>query len=336
MRRKHERPNLCPWRHVLVTTSDNDSHSRCVDMGVLEEEVNVCLIDVDSKIPNLALMKLSTFHKQRGDNVKLGYDPLFDNPDICYMSKIFNFTPEPQYVPDCEVKRGGTGYDLTAKLTPEQDACFPDYSLYGWYGEGTYSLGRFTRGCPNNCAWCVVPKMDGNDVRWVADLESFYDPRHDTVRVMDDNIMAAPELFERACKQLHDADVKVLWDALDIRLIDDRTAVALSTVRQAKSIHFSWDSKAQEPFIASGLETLQRHGMKPWRFMFYVLIGFNTSREYDLYRVETLRKLGARPFAMPYDKHDRYQRDFARWVNNKAIFNTTDWAGYDCPTNRGE
>ena len=55
--------------------------------------MRVCLLDVDSKIPNLALMRASTWHKQRGDDVKLGYDPLFDRPDLCYASKIFDYTP---------------------------------------------------------------------------------------------------------------------------------------------------------------------------------------------------------------------------------------------------
>lgn len=69
--------------------------------------MEVCLIDVDSKIPNLALMKASTWHKQKGDTVKLGYSPLLDHPDICYVSKMFNFTPEPEYLPDCKIYRGG-------------------------------------------------------------------------------------------------------------------------------------------------------------------------------------------------------------------------------------
>ena len=58
----------------------------------------VCLIDVDSKIPNVALMKVSAWHKVNGDEVKLGYDPLLDRPDICYASKMFDFTPEPEYM----------------------------------------------------------------------------------------------------------------------------------------------------------------------------------------------------------------------------------------------
>lgn len=93
------------------------------------KKVNVCLIDVDSKIPNLALMKASTWHKQRGDTVKLGYDPLFDHPDLCYVSKIFDFSPEPEYLPDCEILRGGSGYSLTARM--QQQVRIQEDSIQG-------------------------------------------------------------------------------------------------------------------------------------------------------------------------------------------------------------
>lgn len=282
----------------------------------------VCLIDVDSKIPNLALMKCSTWHKERGDTVKLGYDPLFDNPDLCYVSKIFDFSPEPEYMPDCEVVRGGPAYDLKARL-PFQDGgdrIMPDYELYRErFPKIDYAMGRFTRGCPNGCPWCVVPKMDGNEVRRVAYLRDFWCGQK-TVRLLDDNIMADEGIFEDCCRELRWAGVKVIWEALDIRFVTDRTARALATVKQAKSIHFAWDGPSQDKCIESGLETLRLAGLKPWRFMFYVLVGFNTSREYDMHRILTLRDLGAHPFVMPYDKGDPYQRHLARWCNNKAVF----------------
>lgn len=281
--------------------------------------MNVSLIDADSKIPNLALMRISAHHKERGDTVKLGYEPLFDNPDICYASKIFDFTPEPEYLPDCEIHKGGSGYDLTAKVElPDYDRIMPDYSLYGC----DYAIGRFTRGCPNKCPWCVVPKMDGDKVRHVADLKDFWSGQK-VVRLLDDNIMADPDMFCRACEQLHNAGVHVIWEALDIRLVTDETARALSSVKQSKSIHFAWDSHAQDDAVPRGIAALKRNGIKPYRLMFYVLVGFNTQRYYDLYRIYTLRDLGANPFVMPFDKSDRYQKDLARWCNNKFIFKST-------------
>lgn len=279
---------------------------------------NVSLVDVDSKIPNLALMKISTWHKSMGDQVKF-HEPLFDRPDICYMSKIFDFTPDYQFVPECEIVRGGTGYDLHARLPfPDYDRIMPDYSLY----QCDYAIGRFTRGCPNNCPWCVVPKMDGNTVRHVADLKDFWSGQ-DTVRLLDDNIMADADEFCRDCEQLANAGVKVIWDALDIRLITDETARALASVRPQGRVHFSWDGKSQDAYIERGVHLLAKHGLKPYRLMFYVLVGFNTTQEYDLFRIYTLRDLGVDPFVMPFDKKNEYQRALARWCNNKVIFGST-------------
>ena len=278
--------------------------------------MRVALVDVDSKIPNLALMKASAWHKSRGDSVEL-FDPLFSRPDLIYASKIFDFTPDYDYYPDgVEVLRGGPAYDLHAKLPfPDDDRIMPDYGLFGC----TYAMGRFSRGCPNRCPWCIVPKMDGNDMRHVADLKDWWSGQ-EVARVMDDNLMADEDLFVNACGQLHDAGCKVIWEALDIRRINDRTARALASVKPKGMVHFAWDGHAEDGYVQDGIERLRRAGLKPYRLMFYVLVGFNTSKEYDMYRITTLRDLGANPFVMPYDKTDTYQKRLARWCNNKFVF----------------
>lgn len=294
--------------------------------------MRICLIDVDGKIPNLALMKASTWHKGRGDTVKLGYDPLFDSPDLCYVSKIFDFTPEPEYLPDCEILRGGPGYSLTARMPFDDgvtyDRIMPDYDLFrDKFPNARYALGRFTRGCPNRCPWCVVWRMDGNNVRKVADLTDFWCGQ-ETVRLLDDNIMADEDVFCECCNELHDAGVKVTWEALDIRRVTPRSAKSLALVKHDKRIHFAWDGPAQDEYIEDGIQMLENAGLKPWRLMFYVLVGFNTTPDYDMHRITTLDALGANPYVMPYDKGDPYQRHLARWCNNKVIFRKTDFDHY--------
>lgn len=282
----------------------------------------VCLVDVDSLLPNLALMKVSAYHKAKGDEVKF-FEPLLDRPDLVYASKVFDFTPDFDYFPDCEIRRGGTGYDMAAKLPPEIDGMYPDYGLYGC----DYALGRITRGCPRRCPWCCVWRMDG-DLHQVAELSDFCRDQRD-VRLLDDNILGDPELFDRISNELASRSKRVRFEALDIRFVDDQTAAALArlTLHQGR-LRFSWDGPHCDSFIRPGIEMLAKHGLKPWRLTFYVLIGFNTSIEYDLHRVETLRALGCDPFAMPYNKADPYQRDFSRWVNHKAIFNSIPFQDY--------
>lgn len=120
---------------------------------------NIGLLAVDSSYPNLALMKISSYHKARGDTVDW-YNP-FDHYDKVYMAKVFGFTPDyRQYMTNCDqVEKGGTGYDITRNLPDDIDRTYPDYSIYGIEKE---AYGFLTRGCPNKCKWCVVPAKEGN------------------------------------------------------------------------------------------------------------------------------------------------------------------------------
>ena len=132
--------------------------------------MNIGLIDVDSNhnrkkwgatvFPNLALAKLSAWHKKRGDNVEW-YTP-FSYYDVVYMAKVFTYTPDYGYVIDNadEIVKGGTGYDVNSALPDEVDRLQPDYTIYPDVPKD-YAYGFLTRGCPNKCFWCVVPKKEG-------------------------------------------------------------------------------------------------------------------------------------------------------------------------------
>lgn len=285
--------------------------------------MQIGLVSVDSKIPNLALMKISAYHKKQGDKVKL-FDPLFDKPDLIYASKIFNFTPDYMYYPEgVPVIKGGTGYDLKKEMLQEIESQCPDYDLFNC----DYAIGFTTRGCIRNCPFCLVPEKEGK-IRAVGDIYDFWRGQKELM-LLDNNLTALPEQFELVCKQLIKEKIKVDFSqGLDIRLINNDMAKLLSKVKLQKQIHFAFDDVNLEKWVRQGVEILARNGVKPWKLMFYVLIGFNSTPEEDLYRVEMLRGLGVSPFVMPYDKTDRYQSDFARWVNMKAIFKSVKWEDY--------
>lgn len=285
--------------------------------------MNVGLIDVDSKIPNLALMKISAYHKAQGDTVNL-YNPLFDIPDLVYASKVFRFTPDYTYFPqDIPVIKGGTGYSLTDALPEEIENICPDYSLY----RCEYAIGFTTRGCSRNCPFCVVPQKEGY-IRAVDDIYGFWRGQSEIV-LLDNNLTALPDQFEMVCKQLIKEMVRVDFSqGLDIRFITSDMAKLISKVKLKKQIHFAWDNMEDESAVRRGIDVLIKSGVSKHKLMFYVLIGFNTTPDEDLHRVETLRGLGIDPFIMPYNKADPYQRKFARWVNHKAIFKTVKWADY--------
>ena len=148
--------------------------------------------------------------------------------------------------------------------------------------------------------------------------------------LLDNNLTALPEQFELICKQLIKEKIKVDFSqGLDIRLITPEMASLLSKVKLWKQIHFAWDDIRIEKAVRRGIEILTKNGVSKHKLMFYVLIGFNSTHEEDLYRVETLRGLGVDPFVMPYDKTNPYQKRFARWVNHKAIFKSVKWEDYN-------
>jgi len=285
--------------------------------------VNIGIVAVDSKIPNLALMKLSTWHKAQGDSVKV-YEPLFDRPDRLYASKVFNFTADYAYFPaDVEIVRGGTGYDMAVELPAEVEAMYPDYDLY----QCDYAMGFTTRGCIRRCPFCVVPAKEG-PIRAVGDIHDFWRGQ-ERLMLLDNNLTALPDHFELVVKQLIKERVKVNFSqGLDIRLLTLEMAQLLSQVRLWKRIHFAWDDVSIEASVRKGIETLQTGGVSLHDVTFYVLVGFNSTPAEDLHRVETLRGLGVNPFVMPFNKQDRYQRRFARWVNHKAIFKSVAWGEY--------
>lgn len=147
--------------------------------------------------------------------------------------------------------------------------------------------------------------------------------------LLDNNLTALPEHFELVVRQMIRERVKVNFSqGLDIRLLTLEMAELLSQVRLWKQIHFAWDDINIETDVRRGIRILQDNGVALYKVMFYVLIGFDSTPEEDLYRVEALRGMGVDPFVMPFDKHDDYQRRFARWVNHKAIFKSVPWEQY--------
>ncbi|MEI3499941.1 MAG: hypothetical protein V8Q39_00220 [Anaerovoracaceae bacterium] len=118
--------------------------------------MKIGLIDVDghSGFPNLALMKISAWHKQQGDDVEWWIG--LKKYDRVYMSKVFTFSPDVDAVIQAgEIVQGGTGYKDYRNLPQEIELTFPDYSIYPDY---KHAIGFLTRGCIRSCPWCIVPQ----------------------------------------------------------------------------------------------------------------------------------------------------------------------------------
>lgn len=271
----------------------------------------VALLATDSKIPNLALMKLSAWHKAQGDQVEVYANPLFSRPDRLYISKVFNFSPEPQYLPNCEIVRGGSGYNLITTLYPEVEAIYPDYEIFGC----DYALGFTTRGCIRKCKFCIVPEKEG-DIQAVSDIYAFWRGQKE-VKLLDNNILALPGHFLKICQQIREEGIKVDFNqGLDIRLLTDKMARTLSELR-CDQYRFAFDHPEMEDTIREKVALLKKYGIK--RSRFYVLVGFDTTLAQDLRRLNVLRELGQNAYVMRYLRK-RVYIPLAEWANQAHIF----------------
>lgn len=277
--------------------------------------MKIGLIDVDGhNFPNLALMKLSAWHKSKGDDVEL-YFPMYQY-DKVYMSKVFTFTPDFETVINAkEIVKGGTGYGLDNNLPEEVETMFPDYSLYGITDT---AYGFLTRGCPRGCDFCIVGEKEGLRSYKVADLKDFWHGQKH-IKLLDPNLLA----YKNCNDLLHQLLDSKAWiditQGLDIRLMTEEKAELINQLK-VKMLHFAWDNyefktyeklKQYRPYF--------KHDFRKLRV--YVLVNFNTTIEQDLDRIYKLLELKYDPYIMIYEKWKapRKIKQMARWINNKYI-----------------
>jgi len=202
--------------------------------------MNIGILAVDSNYPNLALMKISAWHKARGDHVEW-YNPLCFY-DKVYSAKVFSFTPDyGYYINADQIEKGGTGYDMKKVLPIEIDRTIPDYELYNI--DKNLAYGFLTRGCPNRCKWCIVPQKEGNITPYM-DIEEVSAGRKKVI-LMDNNVLASDYGL---CQIEKIVSMKVHVDfnqGLDARLVTDEIAQLLAKVKWIKRIRFGCDTPGQ-------------------------------------------------------------------------------------------
>lgn len=280
------------------------------------------LIDVDShNFPNLALMKISAWHKAKGDEVEWCI-PLM-HYDIVYQSKVFDntYSQDIDWYPNADkIIKGGTGYGLDNKLPYEIEHMYPDYSLYPDLTKDI-AYGFLTRGCPRGCEFCIVAGKEGRCSHKVADLNEFWDGQK-SIKLLDPNILACKEHLG-LLQQLIDSKSYIdFTQGLDIRLTNEDN-IALINRLKVKEIHFAWDNPKDDltPYF-DRYRTLAKHKPHGRYGTVYVLTNYGSTMEENLHRIYTLRDMGYDPYVMIYDKPNapREVRLLQRWCNNILIF----------------
>jgi len=276
--------------------------------------------------PNYALMKISAYHKSLGDVVEWWIPN--GEYDRVYSSKVFSFTPENPDLPSDTIK-GGTGYGLFSDLPPKIDEMFPDYSLYP---ACDYAIGYITRGCPNHCRWCVVPRKEGA-IKPYRTWQQLVRPDTDKLVLMDNNILACDCGVEQL-KSLIDSGYRIdLNQGMDARLVTDDIAQILSKLKWIKYLRFSCDTTTQIEHIQKTAEMLGKRGIKPYRLFIYLLV--TEDLDNAEYRVEQLKKLrGITIYAQAERKLDgeskpnTLQKKFCQRYVYSGKFRSVSWSEY--------
>lgn len=290
--------------------------------------MKVGLLDVDGhNFPNVALMKIADWHRLRGDDVEWAI-PMFGVYDRIYASKVFTFTPDfdTMLFNAKQIFRGGTGYDIKSRLPDEIDRHTGlDYGLYPQY---KFSVQFYSRGCIRHCPFCLVHDKEGG----IHSVEPMaWNPNAEWIEVLDNNFFAAPD-WRKAIEDIRRQQLPVKFHGVDVRIMDEEQAAALNSVKMKGYLHIAWDLPQID--LTPRLEAMIKY-IKPYKIACYVLIGFNSTREQDLYRLRTLKRMGIVPFVQPFRDYDnnrkptQYEKDLGRWANRAWLFKSMDFEDYE-------
>lgn len=307
--------------------------------------MKIGLVDVDGHAkkkkwgatiyPNLALAKIARYWRNRGGQISWA-SPM-EHYDIVYMSKVFNFSPDDTYIYDADkIIKGGTGYDPLSQLPDEIDRLQPDYSIYPNIPKDT-AYGFLTRGCPNKCRWCVVPKKEGA-IRPYMDVDEIAIEGRRKLVLMDNNILAAGDYCIQQLQKIIERGYRVDFNqALDARLVTDEIAQLLAKVKWLDNnrIRFGCDTHGQIAECERAMNMINRYGFTGQYFLYTMLTSdFRECYEritYWWHRTQETRASHkgryvyphAQPYRDPNNPHHiipQWQKDMAGWVNKKAHF----------------
>lgn len=290
------------------------------------------------RFPNLSCMKISQYHKNNNQEVRLitNYDVDFQEFDQIFISKVFTDTPVPDYfLNQSNVTYGGTGffYDKSPQLPDEIEHCFPDYSLYGewvlnkeinleYYKD--YSIGFITRRCFRGCFFCVNKNFKKVDFH--ASINEFVDPKRKYICLLDDNFLGYPK-WKNELQTLIDINKPFQFkQGLDLRLMTNEKAEMLSSSKYRGDFIFAFDNIDDKELIIKKLKLWRNHTRKNTKL--YVFCGYSGDAKdvFDTFeRVSILMQFGCLPYIMRHSNYEnsKYRGTFinlARWCNQPNFY----------------
>lgn len=313
--------------------------------------MNIRVTHIDGKLPNLALMAISAFHRHHGDTIYFTRDierQLFEPAfDVVYGSCIFQFSKHRldrflNAFPEAII--GGTG---TSKFHTVEEHLGPVNSLdYSLYPDFTASIGFTQRGCRLSCKFCVVPQKEGRNrsSKSIAEIwRGTNHPRH--LHLLDNDFFGQPrEQWQARISEIRAGKFKVcLNQGINVRLIDDEAAEALASIEyrddqfRQRRLYTAWDNLRDEAVFFTGIDRLERAGIPARHVMAYMLVGFDITETWDRiwHRFFRLVERGIRPYPMVYDRSRADLLCFQRWVLT-GLYRIVKWDEYKRSTKSPE
>lgn len=321
----------------------------CWRKSMTENVMKIGIIDADlldngTRHPNLALMKLSSHYKHLGCRVELLEDYVeLESFDKIFISRVFSFTKVPDWIYSKEnIEIGGTGFfpDGGKPLPEVIEHSMPDYSLYNSYvqkriekGEPRqryvdyldFSIGFTTRGCFRKCDFCVNKKYDHAFKH--SPISEFFDPQRKFIYLWDDNFFASKD-WKEILNELKGTNRAFQFrQGLDIRLLNEEKAIALSEIKYHGDFIFAFDHVEDKHLITEKLTLWRTHSKKPTKL--YVLVAYDSQDENDIenafIRIKILMEYNCLPYVMRYEeyKNSKFQSlyiQIARWTNQPKFF----------------
>lgn len=287
------------------------------------------LVDVDSTIPNLALMHISTWRKSEG--IPTGFH--IQDPSEVWASVIFDWNRHKVdglrfWYSNAIINIGGSGISYSSHLPDEVNLLMPDYDLYPHWDA---DLGFTTRGCIRNCPFCIVPKKEGS-FRINQHPKEFHKSGHKNAVYMDNNILADRDWFFEVTDWLISNHIKVDFNqGLDLRLMTPEIAERIAELKPMKYWHFAFDHLNYRESVEKGLRMLDKAGV-PLRNTANVYVYLDSDQDFEsaLTRCLILRELNCLPYIMVNRNAKRTRRmtNLKRWTRPQIFF-SADFSHYD-------
>ncbi len=304
---------------------------------------NVRITQLDGRLPNLALMRISAFHRKRGDVVRFMRSPHrhLDEPvyDRVYGSAIFRFSAKQierlrAEWPDAVIGGTGTGSPVTIEALNDFEDAGLDYDLYPDF---TASIGFTQRGCRLSCKFCVVPAKEGRPVS-VASVGNIWRgdpwPRH--LHLLDNDFFGEPSWPDRIAEIRAGAFKVSFTQGINVRAMTDEVAAAIATIEyrddgfKRRRLYTAWDNLKDEEVFFKGVDALERHGVPPSHLMVFMLIGFDKRETWEriFHRFNRMVARGIRPYPMVFDQSRLDLKRFQRWVVT-GLYRAVQFDAYD-------